>query len=86
MEIFGLLLVLGLIATLILPWVNLGRISSQRSELEQLRRELSKLQDGSRSEPAADPRREPVKPHGAAPPNAGEAQPAAEAGPGAAGS
>ncbi|MBT65078.1 MAG: hypothetical protein CML13_17915 [Puniceicoccaceae bacterium] len=45
LEIFGLLLVLGLIATLILPWVNLGRISRTRSELERLKRELGELQD-----------------------------------------
>lgn len=45
MELFGLLLVLGLIASLILPWVNLARISSTRSELERLRQEVRGLQD-----------------------------------------
>jgi uncharacterized membrane protein len=45
-EIFGLLLVLGLIAALILPWVNLARISGLRNELERLRLELRERQDG----------------------------------------
>jgi len=45
MEMLGLLLVLGLIVTLILPWVNLGRISSTRSELDRLKRELWELQN-----------------------------------------
>jgi uncharacterized membrane protein len=44
-ELFGLLLVLGLLGTLIVPWINLARISRVRSELKQLRRELRELKD-----------------------------------------
>jgi len=45
MELLGLLLALGLIAALILPWVNMARIGSQRSELDRLKRELWELQN-----------------------------------------
>lgn len=44
MEFVALLLVLGFIVILILPWVNLARISSTRSELERLKREVWDLQ------------------------------------------
>jgi uncharacterized integral membrane protein len=46
MEILGLLFVLALLAALVLPWMNLARISGMRRELERLRRELHDLKDG----------------------------------------
>jgi len=45
MELLGLLLALGLIVALILPWVNMTRINGQRSELDRLKREVWKLQN-----------------------------------------
>jgi uncharacterized membrane protein len=44
MELFGLLIVLFLVASLILPWVNLGRLNGQRKELEALRCQLRELE------------------------------------------
>lgn len=36
MELFGLFIVIGLLVTWILPWVNLGRIRSTRKEGDHL--------------------------------------------------
>ncbi|TVP77075.1 MAG: DUF2339 domain-containing protein [Puniceicoccaceae bacterium] len=44
MELFGLLIVVFLVASLILPWVNLVRLNGQRRELETLRYELEELE------------------------------------------
>ncbi len=59
-ELFGLLLLLGLIAALILPWVNMARIGGVRGELERLRRELRELQD--RKDAAPSEKAPPVVP------------------------
>ncbi|MGZ0708076.1 DUF2339 domain-containing protein [Coraliomargarita sp. W4R53] len=53
-ELLGLLFALGLIATLILPWVNWARISGQGSELERLKRELCELQKKQAASPQAE--------------------------------
>lgn len=80
MELFGLLLVLGLIAVLILPWVNMGRICSMRSDLERLRRELRDLQNNkdtaAQSSGLQQPQKKPEQTKGSLPRNV--AEPAAE--------
>lgn len=45
MELLALLIVLLLLAAMILPWVNLGRLNSQQKELQRLRDDLRDLED-----------------------------------------
>ena len=51
MELFVLLIVLLLLAAMILPWVNMGRISRQRNELQRLKDDLEGLEDRWNREP-----------------------------------
>ncbi len=64
MEILGLLFILGFIVVLILPWVNLVRISRTRSDLERLCREVRELQD-RRDVAAVKPQVDEKKPEAA---------------------
>jgi len=51
MEFLGLVIVLFVIALLILPWVNLVRLNSQKKELDELKAELARLSlEGTRME------------------------------------
>lgn len=54
MEFLAVLLVCALLAAIVLPWINLGRLNAQRREIEQLRGDLGRLK--SADQPAAAPR------------------------------
>lgn len=54
MELFALLLILLILAALILPWVNMARISGQQNELERLKHELRGLLDDRNREPQGE--------------------------------
>lgn len=67
-ELIALLLVLGVIAALVLPWVNLFRLSNLRADHERLRLEMQELK-GSRGVECSNPatrKPEPVWAHTAA--------------------
>ncbi|MGB0743509.1 MAG: DUF2339 domain-containing protein [Opitutales bacterium] len=62
MAFLGLIIVLLLLAAIILPWVNMGRLAGHRNELEQLKRELKALRRERQSTEAPQEAVKPVKP------------------------
>ncbi|MGJ8652175.1 MAG: DUF2339 domain-containing protein [Opitutaceae bacterium] len=65
MELLGIILLCALLAALILPWVNLVRLSGHRDELNRLQAELNQLKQAPNAQRAKAPvaSQEEITPH-----------------------